>query len=321
MHITEAVVAFVVGYFSTCRRSCKTEAAYRTDLAQFQDRFGALTSLESVQPEALEQWARELTTNGYAAVSVRRKFATIRVFFGYWVRRGILENSPLWKIRLDLAKEQQLPRNIPAGDAKRLLEQAWRKADLGTTNSTSPADPRFLSWRNLAAVEVLFATGMRVGELVALTLFDWNEEERYFLVKGKGARQRLALLTDHRSLSAVANYLRHRRQWSLNHESFLLNAAGGKLSAQGVARLLSKLAVEAEVTLHLTPHMVRHTVATLLLRNGADIRVVQEVLGHSSIAMTQRYTHVSKEHLRATLQLHHPNHHLMVNTRFQPSLF
>jgi len=321
MYISDAVRLFLAGYFSTCKRSEKTEAAYRIDLAQFQCHFGELRPLDSVDPDALELWASELTADGYAAVSVRRKFATIRVFFGYWVRKGVIEYSPLWKLRLDLVRERQLPRNIPAADAKRLLEQAWRKTDLGTTNPTSPADARFLSWRDLAAVEVLFATGMRVGELVAVTLSDWSEEECCFLVKGKGARQRLALLTDHRSLSAVETYLRYRRQWSLDHDSFLLNAAGGKLSSQGVARLLNNLGVEAGVTLHLTPHMVRHTVATLLLRNGADIRVVQEVLGHSSIAMTQRYTHVSKEHLRATLQLHHPNHHLMIDTQLQTSLF
>ena len=321
MRIDEAVSLFLAGYFSTCSRATKTEAAYRTDLAQFQAHFGRGTQLQAVGSEDLERWATTLTGNGYAAVSVRRKFATARVFFNYWVRKGTLEHSPFWKIRLDLAREQQLPRNIPITEAKRLLEQAWVGVERGDAAISTPRDARFLVWRNIAAVEVLFATGMRVGELVSLTLPDWNEEERSFIVKGKGARQRLALLTDRRSLEAVSTYLEHRRGMRLGHESFLVNAAGGRLSSQGVARTLTRLAEDAGITTRLTPHMIRHTVATLLLRNGADIRVVQEVLGHSSIAMTQRYTHVSKEHLRATLQIHHPNHHLAINTYFQAALF
>jgi integrase/recombinase XerD len=321
MRIEETLSLFLAGYFSTCRRAAKTEAAYRTDLTQFQAHFGPGTELQAVGSEDLERWATALTDEGYAAVSVRRKFATARVLFNYWVRKGVLEHSPFWKIRLDLAREQQLPRNIPITDAKRLLEQAWLKVERSAPEITAPRDARFLAWRNVAAIEVLFATGMRVGELVSLTLPAWNEEECSFIVKGKGARQRLAILTDHRSLEAVSTYLRHRRGMRLEHESFLVNAAGGPLSSQGVARALSRLATAAGITTRVTPHMIRHTVATLLLRNGADIRVVQEVLGHSSIAMTQRYTHVSKEHLRATLQLHHPNHHFAINTYAQATLF
>lgn len=321
MQVGEAVNLFLSGYFSTCQRASKTEAAYRTDLSQFQTHFGGVKPLQEVEPEALERWAMILTGDGYASVSVRRKFATTRVFFSYWVRRGVLDHSPFWKIRLDLARERQLPRNIPIADAKRLLEQAWLKVERRSANFSRPSDARFLVWRDLAAVEILFATGMRVGELVSLTLPDWSEDECSFVVRGKGARQRLALLTDQRSVTAINTYLRHRRGMSLGHESFLVNAAGGRLSSQGVTRTLARLATQADIKPRLTPHMIRHTVATLLLRSGADIRVVQEVLGHSSITMTQRYTHVSKEHLRATLQLHHPNHHLAINTQVQGNLF
>jgi site-specific recombinase XerD len=178
----------------------------------------------------------------------------------------------------------------------------------------APNDSQFLHLRNLAAVEILFATGIRVGELVSLNIKDWLEEDASFVINGKGSRQRLAFLPDDRSLRAVRLYCTDRRQIATENEALLLNAAGRRLSTQGIARMLDLYAKKAGISVRLTPHMIRHTVATLLLRYGADIRVVQEVLGHASIATTQRYTHVSKEHMLSTLRARHPNHHLTIET-------
>jgi site-specific recombinase XerD len=155
---------------------------------------------------------------------------------------------------------------------------------------------------------------MRVGELVSLRLKDWREDDQSFVVQGKGDRQRLAILPDDRSVAAVQAYLPKRRALQVGQDALLLNAAGRPLSTQGVARVLDRFAHQAGVPTHVTPHMIRHTVATLLLRHGADIRVVQEVLGHTSITTTQRYTHVSKEHLMETLRAHHPSRHMSVTT-------
>jgi len=320
MDLKDAVEQFVTGYFSTCRRSEKTQAAYKTDLAQLERYIGGSELLASVAPEQLERWATEMSSGGYASVSIRRKFATARIFFGYWVRRGTLERSPLWRIRLDLARGRMLPRNLAASDAKRLVEQVWQRVDISNILPVCPAsDPRFLRLRNLAAIEILFATGMRVGELVTLRLRDWREDDASFVVSGKGSRQRLALLPDARSLLAVKTYIAHRAGMSLGHDGLLVNATGHGISTQGIARVLAQAATAAGMTTKVTPHMIRHTVATLLLRYGADIRVVQEVLGHASIATTQRYTHVSKEHMFATLRARHPNYHLDIDTSTRPA--
>jgi len=315
MHLKDAVAQFVAGYFSTCRRSEKTQAAYKTDLTQLERYIGGSELLASVAPEQLERWATEMSSGGYASVSIRRKFATARIFFGYWVRRGTLERSPLWRIRLDLARARMLPRNLAPSDAKRLVEEMWQGVDLASIPACVASDPRFLRLRNLAAMEILFATGMRVGELVTLRLRDWRADDGSFVVSGKGSRQRLALLPDERSLLAVKTYILHREHMSLGHDRLLVNAAGQGISTQSIARVLAQAATDAGMTTRVTPHMIRHTVATLLLRYGADIRVVQEVLGHASIATTQRYTHVSKEHMFATLRDRHPNFHLNIDTR------
>lgn len=313
MELGAAVSQFLSGYFSTCRRSTKTESAYRMDLAQFRVYFGDTTQVGSIVIENLEQWAEELKGRKYAPGSIRRKFASLRVFLMYCVRKGVLTASPLWKMRLDIGRDQRLPRSITAADAKRLLESAWTQAGSLAAPAKSSSDRRFLALRNLVALELLFATGMRVGELVTLSLPDWLEDEASLVIKGKGGRQRLAILPDERSKAVVSAYITRRKALNLGHNALLVNATGGQLTTQGVARNLARLAVSSGISVRLTPHMVRHTVATLLLRQGADIRVVQEVLGHASIAMTQRYTHVSKEHLRATLYAHHPNHHLGIS--------
>jgi site-specific recombinase XerD len=129
---------------------------------------------------------------------------------------------------------------------------------------------------------------------------------------GKGSRQRLAILPDQRSQKALRLYLRNRNALNLGHDALLVNAAGRKISTQGIAKVITTVAKESEIRVRVTPHMIRHTVGTLLLRCGADLRVVQEVLGHASIATTQRYTHISKEHLLSTLRTSHPNYHLKI---------
>ena len=306
MLLKQAVELFLAGYFSTCQRSEKTIQAYSIDLKQFRRAVGDRRRLDRITPERLEGWAVELRETGYASASIRRKFATLRVFFGYWVRKQRLASSPLWQIRLDLAKEEVLPQVLSLAEARMLLRQAKRELGPYPRRLSTTTDATFLALRNLAIVELLLATGMRIGELVSMTMSDLQKEEGSLLVRGKGARQRLALLPDTRSRRVLGTYSEHRGNVAATTQSFFINVFGGSLSTQGAANVVSRLSETAGITFRVTPHMLRHTVATLLLKNGADIRVVQEFLGHSSISTTQRYTHVTKEHLASTLRAHHP---------------
>ena len=313
MNFTDATEAFLNGYFSTCRRSPKTHAAYKIDLNQLKDYLGSVDPLRTITADTLERWAVHLRDANYSAVSIRRKFATARVFFNYWVRKGAIENSPLWRIRLDLGRQRLLPRSISGSEAKALIEAAWSAVPSEKAIAERPSDLAFLRLRNLAAIETLFATGMRVGELISLNLQDWREEEVSFTVRGKGERQRLAFLPDDRSFKAFQKYLTVRKSMPAIHDAVFLNPRGNRITTQGIARVIAQVAKSAGISVRVTPHMLRHTVATLLLRFGTDIRVVQEVLGHASIATTQRYTHVSKEHMISALRSRHPSHHLSIN--------
>lgn len=345
MRLGSAIGQFLVGYFATRDRSEKTYKAYACDLEQVGKFLGAKRELADLGPEEIERWAAELKRREYAPASIQRKMVSLRVFCHYWVRKGEIEQNPFWRVRLSFGRRQQLPRTLTEGEIRRLLDQARRDyeespddrvserdpggehvgeassgpgatnqladpsgtgRDLGPLPSPGWMSPRFLALRNYAFLDLLFATGIRVGEAASLTLASFNEEERAYHVQGKGRRTRLAFLVDPKSLTLQATYRRARRAIPSPTDALFLNLHRAPLSTQGMANILKKLQTEAQLTRRVTPHMIRHTIATLLLRNGVDLRVVQEFLGHASITSTQRYTHVTKGHLIAALREGHP---------------
>jgi site-specific recombinase XerD len=309
VRLQKAVGLFLEGYFATCQRSDKTIKAYTLDLDQFCTFQGRRQDLQGVTPEHLEEWAEELKEAKYASTSIRRKFASLKVFFNYWVRKRQLDRSPAWNLRLDLAPQRVLTRALTQSEMEKILKQArWEHQEAKGRGEGSPEE--YLALRNLTIVEVLYVTAMRVGELVGLKLSDFREEENAFVVNGKGGRQRLAFLPDPESNTLCKDYLSRRRRLARGEagDKIFSTLQGGPITTHTVSRLLSSSAVSGGVGKPVTPHMIRHTAATLLLRNGADLRVIQEYLGHSSITTTQRYVHVSKEHLRNAVARFHPRH-------------
>lgn len=306
MQLSRAIDSFMEGYFATCERSERTIAAYGSDLAQFRVSQPARRQVEAVQPEDLEDYAQTLKASGLAPASVRRKFAVLKIFFNYWVRKRVLDRSPVWFLRLDFGAEKPLTRTLTADEMRRLLQQAHR--DLGRLpgQPLTEVDRRFRALRDLAVIELLFATGMRVGEAMAIRLQDLRLDERSLLIRGKGRRQRLAFLTEEVGYRVVGAYAASRNRIPADHSHLLINDSRLPLSRQHVATMLRTKAAAAGISRHLTPHMLRHTSATFMLQNGADLRIVQEFLGHTSIVTTQRYTHVSRTHFLDALQRNHP---------------
>lgn len=311
MQLKEASKEFLTGYFSTHHRRSKTKVAYCCDLAQFCAFVGEDLGLLSIGGAIIENWAAHLRQDGYSPASIRRKMVALRVFCSYWVRKGNMPESPFWRVKLSFGGIQQLPRALTEGEIRALLEQARqsysteffrRKNADGKSSFTS-----YRAVRNLALVDLLFATGIRVGEASTLDIRDFVIEETVFRVQGKGGRDRLAFVVDEETVRIQRQHLEARRHLDTESPALFLNSSCQRLSTQGMANVISQLRSKAGIEKHITPHMLRHTVATLLLRNGADIRVVQEFLGHTSIATTQRYTHITKEHLIGALRTHHPS--------------
>lgn len=317
MQLRQASDEFLQGYFSTHERKKKTKDAYCSDLAQFVAFAGGNIGLIALSSTTIEQWAAHLRQKGYSPVSIRRKMVVLKVFCSYWIRKGTLQESPFWRVKLSFGRVEQLPRTLTEGEMRSLLVQAKhnyfaiksRPNISGTISgqSSQVSSRAYRELRNLALVDILFATGMRVGEVSSLDLQDFQVEEARFRVKGKGGRDRLAYVVNDDTVRYQRTHVQARAQIKTDSPALFLNASGERLSTQGIANVIAQLRREAGIDRHITPHMLRHTVATLLLRNGMDIRVVQEFLGHASIVTTQRYTHVAKEHLIGGLKKYHPS--------------
>lgn len=317
MQLNQAIAEFLSGYFSTHQRSNKTKVAYCSDLQQFGEYAGKDFSLSSLGATLIEGWAAHLREKKYSPASMRRKIVVLKVFCSYWVRKGVLIESPFWRVKLSFGRIEQLPRALSEAEMRTLLTQAGRNHSvlnvprkpmvLARGRSFPPSSRAYRALRNLALVDLMFATGMRVGEVSSLDVEDFTAAESVFRVQGKGGRDRLAFVVDEQTVLIQREHLTARSQLKTESPALFLNASGKRLSTQGMANIIAQFRREAGIERHVTPHMLRHTVATLLLRNGADIRVVQEFLGHASIATTQRYTHIAKEHLIGVLRKHHPS--------------
>lgn len=317
MQLTQAIPEFLNGYFSTHERSKKTRTAYLSDLVQFAKYAGQDSGLSTLSGVLIEDWAGHLRRDGYAPASMRRKMVVLKVFCSYWLRRGKLAESPFWRVHVSFGRIEQLPRALTEVEMKGLLVQAGREhqaadvprkgATLAGRRKSTDSSRRYRALRNLALVDLLFATGVRVGEASTLNVEDFTTVESVFRIRGKGGRDRLAYLVDEETVLIQRKHCEERSQLVTKSPALFLNSSGERLSTQGMANIIAKFRREAGIERHITPHMLRHTVATLLLRHGMDIRVVQEFLGHASIATTQRYTHVVKEHLIGELRKHHPS--------------
>jgi len=317
MQLGQAIDDFTKGYFATNERSKKTRVAYCCDLSQFRAYAGENLALPRLTEILVEEWAAHLEKEGYSPASRRRKIIVLKVFCSYWVRKGRLKQSPFWRVRLSFGRIQQLPRALTETEMRTLLAQAGQNRLAFEVSGKGPMHKgvqgphtpsrAYRALRNLALIDLLFATGMRVGEASALDRRDFVVTESVFRVQGKGGRDRLAFVVDEQTVRIQAEHLEARSQIVTESPALFLNASGERLSTQGMANIIAQFRRDAGIERHVTPHMLRHTVATLLLRNGVDIRVVQEFLGHASIATTQRYTHIAKEHLIDVLRKHHPS--------------
>src|SRR5205085_7868871 len=220
MRLNDANVEFLSGYFSTHGRRKKTEAAYRSDLAQFRAFAGEDFSLQSLNSSVIERWAAYLREEKYSPASIRRKIVVLKVFCSYWVRKGDLQESPFWRVKLSFGRIEQLPRALTEREMRALMRRAWKVYSLSTSEmrnggddpSPNPiksgsASSHYRAIRDLALVDLLFATGIRVGEASALDIRDFLVREAVFRWQGKGGGDRLAFIVDEETVSIQRAHL------------------------------------------------------------------------------------------------------------------
>jgi integrase/recombinase XerD len=282
--------------------SVNTIAAYRRDLHRY------VVFLESrgidrpgtVDAGAIRSFVASISAGvhgsddrPYAASSVARALSSVRSFHRFLVRDGVVERDPSREVT-----RPQLPRRLPR---PLTVQEVGRLVERPTGH-----EPR--GERDLAIVEVLYGAGLRISELVGLDVDDVDLEAGWVRALGKGGKEREVPLGRH-ACDALGAYLTRARPAlasSRSHGALFLNTRGGRLTRQSCARMLTTRARHAGLERHVSPHALRHSFATHLLEGGADVRVVQELLGHASVATTQIYTLVTRQHLREVYYSSHP---------------
>lgn len=282
--------------------SDNTTAAYRNDLNGLTEfagkelaKKGGDVSWANFDRQNMLGYLLDLKERGYVATTVARKVAASRSFFGFLVAEGIIKTDPTENMSSP-SVGKALPRPIPVNQVRLLLEQP---AKLSTVESR----------RDSVMLELLYASGLRISELVALNLGDVNVEGEYFVrCFGKGRKERLVPIYERIALS-IKKYIKDDRpRLARGHktEALFLNSRGERLTRQGFWQKLKEYAKSAGLSEQISPHTLRHSFATHMLSGGADLRSVQELLGHANISTTQVYTHLTNEEVRRSYEKSHP---------------
>jgi len=280
-----------------------TLAAYRRDLEDFSDYLsGAGRRVANARTDDLRAYLRDLAARGMKSTTVARRLSAVRQLYRFLYAEGHRGDDPAAVVE-GPKRARALPKTLTLAEVDRLLRTA------GATEAEAPLAARLRAARLACLVELLYATGLRVSELVSLPASAARRDARVIVVRGKGQKERLVPLND-AAKEAMAGYLALRAQAGIDASSkWLFPSFGedGHLTRQHFARDLKKLAAAAGLrTAQVSPHVLRHAFASHLLHNGADLRVVQTLLGHADISTTQIYTHVLEERLKSLVRDLHP---------------
>ncbi|WP_100330902.1 tyrosine recombinase XerC [Bacillus xiapuensis] len=254
----------------------------------------SITELAEIEYFDVRLYLTGLHEQNIARATIARKISSLRSFFRYLNREKLLSENPF-----SLVQQPKADKKLPSFFYEEEMEELFAVCE-----GNKP-----LQIRNKALLEILYATGIRVSECAAIQLKEIDFDMSVVLVHGKGNKERYVPFGSF-AHQAIERYIKEARDplmKAADHHPFLfVNHRGAPLTARGIRHILTNLISQASLTTHIHPHMLRHTFATHLLNNGADLRTVQELLGHAHLSSTQIYTHVTKEHLRKSYLLHHP---------------
>lgn len=289
--------------FCTNRKNLnsKTIKSYRIDLRQYQE-FVETNRLIWYEKGSIERYI-DLMHSHYKPKSVKRKIASIKAFFHYLEIEELLEINPFHKIQIKYKEPFILPKTIPINNIEAIIKYAYSLYRKANTEYS-----RKVSLRNILILELLFATGMRISELCSLKVEQFDFNDYIIKIYGKGSKERLIQICNSNIQKLIDKYKFVVE--STEQDYFFTNRLHNRLSEQSVRYMINDYAKNANINQHITPHMFRHSFATLLLEEDVDIRYIQQMLGHSSITTTQIYTHTSISKQKTILANKHPRNKL-----------
>lgn len=280
----------------------KTIKAYSIDLKQFES-----FSKNHYDKETICNYISFLH-NTFKPKTIKRKIATLKAFTHYLMIEDIIEINPFNKIETSFREPVMLPKTIPLNIIQLILFTAYSELQTATTNYNKRTVTR-----DIAVLELLFATGARVSEICSLTPSAVNSVDHTIKIYGKGSKERIIQIENSNVQKALNNYHSMFRQEISSCGYFFVNKLHNRLTEQSVRAMINKYTKLSKSNMHITPHMFRHSFATLLLEEDVDIRYIQKLLGHSSITTTQIYTHVAMSKQKEILSTKHPRNKIMLN--------
>lgn len=283
----------------------KTIKAYKIDLNQYNS--FCLDISDPFSKKAVDSYITELFKH-YKSKSVKRKIASLKAFFHYLEYTEFLAQNPFDKLDVYFREAKLLPKTISFHSIQKFLSVLYAQK-----MQTVSAYQFKCCLRDIAVIELLFATGIRISELCSLKPSDIDLENNTVLIYGKGSKERILQFGNCEVISALATYQSTFKADISACGYFFVNKRKQKLSDQSVRFMINRYAALAEIEQHITPHMFRHSFATLLLEQDVDIRYIQKMLGHSSISTTEIYTHVSSAKQKDILVNKHPRNFMVVN--------
>ncbi len=312
MTVQDAIAQFLFHCQYEKNLSPKTLKAYSIDLRQFRTYLETelnLTELAQIDKVALRAYIKSLF-GPLAEKSIKRKVATLKAMFHHLEREDEVAVNPFRKIDVRIKEKKRLPRTVPLTELDRLFRHLYRRK-----KEISDRDSRMYRTlvRDIAVLEIMFATGARVAEICNLRTLDVDLRRGHARILGKGGRERILPLWHDEVLGILREYLSLTGDPESVSGPFFRNRLGSRLSEQSVRAALRKHALSAGLRPRLTPHMLRHSLATLLLEEGVDIRYIQSLLGHSSILTTQIYAEIREAGQRRVLASRHPRKRLRPN--------
>ena len=287
----------------------KTIKAYNIDLRQFFQHINIIETTE-LTSTILESYVANLHQK-YAPKTAKRKIATLKAFFHYLEYKEIIKLNPLNKLQLRFREPNTLPKTIPLHTIEKLFSTMYNEYSIA---HTSYQKKRILL--DIAVLETLFSTGMRISELCNLKSSEVDMHDAVIRIYGKGSKERIIQIGNADVKKLLNSYIAEYGPEIQISGFFFTNANATRLSDQAVRRMINKYCSLASIELHITPHMFRHTFATSLLEADVDIRYIQEMLGHSSITVTEIYTHVALSKQKDILTAKHPRQNFKIETSY-----
>ncbi len=281
----------------------KTVKAYRIDITQFLD---YLTQNQLLLDKSGINNYLDYLHEKYRQRTVKRKIASIKAFFNYLDYEEKIENNPFNRVRVRFKEEQLLPRSVSQETIEELLKYMYQQR----VNNEFSKWKRRLILRDICVIELLFMTGMRISELCELHKDSIDLSKGIICVYGKGSKERIIPIGNTKIVRLLWEYKETFEKEM--RKNFFVNRYGEPLSTQSVRLMIQYYTKCAGIEQHITPHMIRHSFATLLLEKGVDIRIIQQLLGHASIVTTQIYTNVASEQKKKILEMYHPRNEMNI---------